>query len=95
MFDALILPDGAAGVKTLAADGHTMEFVSNQFRHCKTILALGASSRLLEKAGVSVSARSDEGLLVAAATDKNIAKKFMSAVAKHRFPERETNPPIV
>jgi catalase len=95
LFDALVLPDGMAGVKALAADGHTMEFITNQFRHCKTILALGASSTLLEKAGVSVTAKSDAGLLVSAASDKSIAKKFMSSVAKHRFPERETDPPLV
>jgi len=95
VFDALVLPDGDAGVKALSADGHTMEFVTNQFRHCKPILALGASSKLLQEAGVSVTAKSDEGLLVSAAKDKNVAKKFMSAVAKHRFPERETDPPIV
>ena len=31
----------------LAQDGHTMEFIKDQFRHCKTILALGASQLLL------------------------------------------------
>ncbi|MDB4889291.1 MAG: catalase [Gemmatimonadetes bacterium] len=95
LFDALILPDGDAGVKALAADGHTMEFITNQFRHCKPILALGASSKLLQKAGVSVTAKSDGGLMISAANDKNVAKKFMSAVTKHRFPERETDPPLV
>ena len=35
------------------ADGHTMEFITNQYRHCKTILALGASKTLLDAAGVA------------------------------------------
>ena len=29
-----------------------LEFVKDQYRHCKTILALGAGARLLEKAGI-------------------------------------------
>ncbi|MEO8336907.1 MAG: DJ-1/PfpI family protein, partial [bacterium] len=95
LFDALILPDGAAGVKALAADGHTMEFITNQFRHGKTILALGASNKLMEKAGIAVTAKSDAGLLLMRGTEKNVAQKFMSSVTKHRFPERETDPPLV
>ena len=43
LFDALVLPDGAEAVAALAQDGHTMEFIKDQFRHCKTILRLGAS----------------------------------------------------
>ena len=43
LFDALVLPDGAEGVAALAQDGHTMEFIKDQFRHCKTILSFGES----------------------------------------------------
>ncbi|MDB4916936.1 MAG: catalase [Gemmatimonadetes bacterium] len=91
LFDALILPDGNAGVAALARDGHTMEFVTNQFRHCKTILALGASSALLERAG----APAGRGVLVKTTGDKDIAAEFMAALAMHRHPERETDPPLV
>jgi catalase len=94
LFDALVLPDGEAGVQALATDGHTMEFVTNQYRHCKAILALGASSALLEKAGVSLD-DVDAGILLAGGRDKSVAKKFIAAVAKHRFPERESDPPRV
>ncbi len=93
LFDALILPDGEAGVKALLADGHTMEFVTNQYRHCKTILALGASQTLLQRAGIGKA--TDGGLLIMKAGAKNTAKEFMSAVAKHRHPERESDPPTV
>jgi catalase len=97
LFDALVLPDGDAAVRTLAADGHTMEFVTNQFRHCKTILAFGASKKLLEKAGIPTSAAGDgdEGLLLMTAGAKRAAETFMAAVAKHRHPERETDPPLI
>ena len=94
IFDALILPDGKAGVDALGGDGRTMEFVANQYRHCKTILALGASQILLEKAGIPAGA-SDAGMLRMKASDKAAARTFMAAVAMHRHPERETDPPMV
>ena len=53
LFDALVLPDGDKAVRALAADGHSLEFLKDQYRHCKSILALGASSLLLEKAGIA------------------------------------------
>ena len=53
LFDALVLPDGERAVKALAVDGRAAEFVKEQYRHCKPILALGASSSLLEGAGAS------------------------------------------
>ncbi len=43
LFDALVLPDGKEAVAALSQDGHTPEFIKDQFRHCKTILAFGAS----------------------------------------------------
>ncbi|MDB4875016.1 MAG: catalase [Gemmatimonadetes bacterium] len=98
LFDALVLPDGDAGVQALAADGHTMEFVTNQYRHCKTILALGASSNLLERAGIpatAANAKGDAGLLLTRADDESAASAFMTSLAKHRHPERETDPPLV
>ena len=52
LFDALVLPDGAKGVAKLLTDGHTLEFIKDQYRHCKTIMALGASSVLLERCGI-------------------------------------------
>jgi catalase len=93
LFDALILPDGDAGVKALAADGHTTEFVMNQYRHCKTILALGASKTLLESAGIGKA--TDDGLLIVPSFAKNTAQSFMAAVAQHRHPERESDPPAI
>ncbi|MEP7062762.1 MAG: catalase [Betaproteobacteria bacterium] len=99
LFDALILPDGDEGVKTLAAMGQTGEFVVNHYRHCKTILALGASSKLLVKAGVDAklpSGIADPGMFVLSADDApGVAKRFIAAVAMHRHPVRETDPPRV
>ena len=99
-FDAVVLPDGEAGVKLLAQLGQTLEFITNQYRHGKTLLALGASKALLDKAGVAATLASggaDPGVLLAsggkalAAT----AAAFIAAVAMHRHPEREIDPPPV
>ncbi len=99
LFDAVVLPDGPASVDALLKDGHTLEFVKDQYRHCKTILALGASSALLKKAGISTSLPSgfkDPGVL-ATATDNegDIAEAFIAAVAQHRHPVRDMDPPLL
>ena len=92
LFDALALPDGEKAVAALAADAHTMDFIKDQFRHCKTILALGASSALLEKAGVTGNS-ADTGVVVAKASAAQAAiQAFIEGMAKHRHFARETDP---
>jgi catalase len=97
LFDAMVLPDGDAAVAALAAVGHTAEFIKDQYRHCKTILALGAGAQLLEKASIPrelVSGGEDPGVLVASG-DAQIATRLVAAIAKHRHWERWTDPPRV
>ncbi|CAN7529727.1 catalase [Acidovorax sp. LjRoot129] len=96
LFDALALPDGEAGVQTLAADGHTMEFIKDQHRHCKTILVMPASSALMLKAQIPsalASGEPDPGI-VFGATPADF-KAFILGIAQHKHPERETDPPVV
>jgi catalase len=99
LFDAVVLADGEAGVAELARHGQTLEFVANQYRHGKTILALGAASALLDAAGIGTttpSGEADPGILLAESGDiAGAAVAFIDAVARHRHPERETDPPRV
>ena len=99
LFDALVLPDGGDGVTLLAGYGQTLEFVTNQYRHGKTILALGASKALLDKAGIATtlaSGRPDPGILLADVdTLDDGAEAFIAAAGKHRHPARETDPPRI
>jgi catalase len=99
LFDALVLPDGEEALEALSNDGHSMEFLKDQYRHGKTILALGTSSALLKKAGISLelpSGEPDPGLIVQSAVDFAVdAAAFIDAVAKHRHPERDRDPPII
>ena len=97
LFDGLVLPDGQAAVDALAADGHTMEFIKDQYRHCKTLLVLGASSALLAQAGIEPTlptGEADPGLIVSD-TGAASVDAFIQALGKHRHPQRETDPPKV
>jgi catalase len=85
LFDALVLPDGAKAVDTLALDGLTIEYLQDQLRHCKTILALGASRRLLEMAGAAKLTGEDSGILLAEADAVDgVVAAFIAAIAAHR-----------
>ncbi len=101
LFDGLVLPDGAEAVAALAQDGHTMEFIKDQFRHCKTILVFGESRALLGQAGIPLSmdksqAQGGTGLIVADKGDaQEAAGAFVKALARHRHFGREMDPPMV
>lgn len=93
---ALVVPDGSEAVQALAGNGHAMEFVKDLFRHCKTILALGAGRDLLEMAGIGPVMVEDEGILLADSADvAEIASAFIEAIAAHRHPPRDSDPPLI
>ncbi|VCU70443.1 Catalase HPII [Pigmentiphaga humi] len=94
LFDAAVVPDGAAAIEALCADGFALEFIRDLFRHGKSLLAIGAGRQLLEQAGVPL-ADPDPGLVLADSAGKPALASFIQAVARHRHPERETDPPKV
>lgn len=99
LFDAVVIPDGADALAALTKEGQAIEFVKDQYRHCKPILALGTGAQLLEKSDIPPfqgTTVADAGLLQFASNDidKAIAA-FMAAIGKHRFFERQTDPPLV
>lgn len=96
LFDALVLPGGSKAVQALANNGETMEFVKDQFRHGKTILAFGAGRKLLEMAGIDSAMDEDPGILVSETADAAaIASTFIDAVAAHRHPTAHRVPPTL
>ncbi|GAB1596991.1 catalase [Lysobacter claricitrinus] len=99
LFDAIVLPDGATAVDTLLANGHALAGLKDQYRHCKTILALGDSRRLIDAAGLPTDlpdGTPDPGLLLMDSGDVDDAlEAFVQAVAMHRHWDRETDPPRV
>ncbi|MEJ0006059.1 MAG: DJ-1/PfpI family protein [Steroidobacteraceae bacterium] len=98
LFDALVLPDGAEAVAALERDGHSMEFLKDQYRHCKSILVIGAASQLLEKAKIPSmlpGGDPDPGVLLAASPTKVDPRAFITAIAQHRHPLRDSDPPLI
>ena len=99
LWDALVIPDGSAATEALKANGQALEFVKDQYRHCKTVLALGSGSELLEAAGIPPElpdGEPDPGLLRFGADDgEDAATAFASALAQHRHFARQTDPPGV
>ncbi len=99
LFDAMVVPDGEDAIEALSMDGHTLDFVKNQYRHGKAILVLGAGVHLLEELEIKpvlASGEDDPGLIVMAAGEHgSAAQVFMAAIAKHRHPERDRDPPLI
>jgi catalase len=94
-FDAVVIPDGLKAAEALCAVGHAVEFVKDQYRHCKAILTLGSGKALLEKAGIPTKA-GDAALMAARPGDgKAAVRSFMKAVGRHRNWDRATDPPLV
>jgi catalase len=99
LYDAVVLPDGQEAVEMLGRDGHALEFVRDQYRHCKPILAVGAGSDLLKMANIppALPDESDDPGLIGAGSGAlaQALDAFRTALAGHRSFGRETDPPRV
>jgi catalase len=52
LYDAVVVADGAASAAMLAGDADARDFVRQQYRHCKPLLAIGEGKQLLLAAGI-------------------------------------------
>jgi catalase len=99
LFDAIAVPGGKEAIGILGNLGHALEFLKDQYRHAKPILALGEGAALVENAGVPAmlpSGKPDPGVLVAKKGEEAKAlPAFAKAIARHRHHEREMDPPEV
>ncbi len=97
LFDALVVPDGENAVATLGLDGHTLEFLKDQYRHCKPILALGRGANLLAKADIDATCPRERsaGVLLRGGTERQAAAAFATAIGKHRHFARHSDPPSI
>jgi catalase len=97
LFDAVAIPDGNMVAENLAASGQTLEFLRDQYRHCKPILAFGAGRQLLQTAGIPetlVDGSPDPTLLAVNALEDAL-QNFVQLVGSPRSFARETDPPMV
>jgi catalase len=99
LYDAVVVPDGKDGIRLLGTVGHALEFLKDQYRHCKPMLALGAGADLIENAGIPSTLENgdrDPGLLLFRdGYSKAALTAFLDAVGKHRHHAREVDPPGV
>ena len=95
LFDAVVVPAGAAAAEALSSLGHAVDFVKDQYRHCKAMLVLGEGAALLERAGIPVDG--DDAALIRADGGKPdpAVRAFIEAIAKHRNWDRALDPPPV
>ncbi len=94
LWDAVVIP---AGDDALAPYGHAIEFVKDQYRHCKTIVALGAGSALLKAATLPMklpNGKADPGLVMVKSADE-ASRQLITALAGSRHFARETDPPRI
>lgn len=98
LWDGVVLPAGDA-VAALAAAGQAVEFLKDQYRHCKPILALGDASALFTAAGVPATlpdgSRDPAQFTGATAGKGGAVAAFVAALGTHRDFRREVDPPVV
>ncbi|ANC46588.1 catalase [Pandoraea pnomenusa] len=88
LFDAVVIAPGDPAVERLCANGHALDFVRNQFRHCKTLLAIGAGRQLFDAAGIAPD-DDDPGVFFGETPDAQTLDGFVEAISKHRHFARE------
>jgi catalase len=99
LWDAVVMLDGPR--PSLCESGQAIEFLKDQYRHCKPILLFGVAKALLEKLGLPANSsngpvQGDPALLAFDEDSSETAlSAFVSALAQHRNFERETDPPRV
>jgi catalase len=101
LFDAVYAPGGAESVAALLKEADAVHFISEAYKHCKTIAATGEGVDLLRAsyAAVELTARegskdtttvAGDGLIVSMTSDaRKISDSFITAIAQHRHWSRE------
>jgi catalase len=97
MFDAVVIPGGAASAATLAQLGDAVHFVLEAYKHCKTVCALNEGAQLLGTLGFALDTKDGAlmeptaGILLGdsrKAADGQIAQALIAAMAHHRHWDR-------
>jgi len=99
LFDAVAVPGGKPAVDLLGNTGMALEFIKDQYRHAKPILALAEGADLVENAGVPArlpNGEADPGLLIGRqASAADLLPAFVKSIAAHRHFQRASDPPLV
>jgi len=88
MFDAVLVPGGAACAQALAQDGDAAGFVLEAYRHCKALCLIGESVDLLRSGGLApADGQPAAGVVIGTnepTTRLQLAQEFIAAIARHR-----------
>jgi catalase len=88
VFDAVLVPGGAAAAQALMKDGNAVHFVLEAFKHCKPLCLIGESAEILRTAGVlPPEGPVPAGVLVGSnepTTRVQMAQDFIAAIGRHR-----------
>jgi catalase len=95
-YDAVYVPGGANSVATLEAEPDAIHFLNEAFKHCKAIAADADAVQVLQATYFGRKLPEDnseetiwrEGIIINDNANA-LAKQFVTAIAQHRFWERE------
>ena len=96
LYDAVYVPGGINSVATIEAEADAVHFLNEAFKHCKAIAASNDALQVLQATYFAKKLPEDssdetamrEGVIIGNDAGK-LAKQFISAIAQHRFWERE------
>ncbi|MCM2251730.1 MAG: catalase [Ramlibacter sp.] len=88
LFDAVLVPGGAASAETLARDGEAVHYVLEAYKHGKTLCVVGEGARLLRTLGLGADegGQGAAGVLIGrndAPGRAQLAQDFIAAMARH------------
>ena len=93
LFDAVYVPDGLQSSAALTQEQDAIHFINEAYKHCKAIAADGAGVKLIDAtaAGAKIhsAGKADKNSLALGVVQNGEASEFISAIAQHRFWERE------
>ena len=94
LYDAVVVPDCSATTTGWLRNNQALDFLRDQYQHCKPMLMFESGAALLEKAGITIAdGQADPGVIDT--NDKTLERAlatFKSALAGHRMLMRETDP---
>lgn len=99
LYDAMVVPGAAGCVAALTQNAQALEFIREQYRHCKAILVVGDGEDLLMAADIPTQLPGGSDDIAIVRTDESLLdtalENFQIAIAAHRLFERETDPPVI
>ncbi len=94
MFDAVLVPGGAASAEALARHGEAVHYALEAYKHCKTLCVIGEGVQLLRTLGIGAGegGPAAAGVLIGRSDPPGraqLAQDFIAAIARHRHWTRQ------